>query len=76
MVDFKDYYQREFVDCELIFVCNICDEGLDTEAEITKHIKDKHESIMSDDLNDSDLYEGFYEDGNRIVENNNMRMDK
>ena len=72
MVDLEDYYQIEFVDGEPIFVCNICDEGLDTEAEITKHIKDKHESIMSDDLNDSDLYEGFDEDGNRIVEYDNM----
>ena len=41
---------------------------LDTEAENTKHIKDKHESIMSNDLNESDLYERFDEDGNRIVE--------
>ena len=72
MVDLEDYYQIEFVNGEPIFVCNICNEGLDAEAEITKHIKDKKESIMSDDLNDSDLYEGFDEDGNRIVENDNM----
>ena len=72
IVDLEDYYQIEFVNGEPIFVCNICNEGLDTETEITKHIKDKHESIMSDDLNDSDLYEGFDEDGNRIVENNIM----
>ena len=72
MVDLKDYYQIEFVDGEPIFACNICDEGLDTEARVTKHIKDKHESIMSDDLNDSNLYKGFDEDCNRVGENDNM----
>ena len=72
MVDLEDYYQIEFVDGEPIFACNICDEGLDSEAEVTKHIKDKHESIMSDDLNDCDLYKGFDGDGNQIVENYNM----
>ena len=36
MVDLEEYYQIEFVDSEPIFVCNICDWGLDTEAEIIK----------------------------------------
>ena len=33
----------------------------------SEHINDKHRSLMSEDLNDSELYEGFDEDGNRIV---------
>ena len=47
----KDF-QIEFVDGEPVFVCNICNEGINNEAEITKHINDKHESLMSDDLNE------------------------
>ena len=41
-----------------------------TEEEIANHIRDEHESIMNDDLNisDTELYEGFDEDGNRIVQ--------
>ena len=34
---------------------------------LKKHINDKHESLMSEDLNDIDLYEGFDEDGHIIV---------
>jgi hypothetical protein len=67
VVDVEDYFQTEFVDCEPVFACNICDEGFDSETEIKEHINDKHESLMSEDLNDTDLYEGFDEDGNRIV---------
>ena len=32
VVDVKDYFQLEFVDGEPLFVCHICNEGLDTEA--------------------------------------------
>ena len=67
MVDVEDYFQIEFVDGEPVFGCNICNEGFNNEAEITEHINDKHKSLMSDDFNDTDLYEGFDEDGNRIV---------
>ena len=74
VVDIKDYFQIEFVDGEPVFACNICNEGLDTEEEISNHIRDEHESIMNDDLNisDTDLYEGFDEDGNRIVQDDHM----
>ena len=73
VVDVKDYFQLEFVDGEPLFVCHICNEGLDTEAEITKHIEDNHESIMNDDsYDDTELYEGFDEEGHRIVESNNL----
>ena len=67
VVDVEDYFQIEFVDGEPVFACNICDEGFDSEPEIKEHINDKHESLMSEDLNDTDLYEGFDEDGNRIL---------
>ena len=73
VVDVMDYFQLEFVDGEPLFVCNICNEGLDTEAEITKHIEDYYESIMNDDsYDDTELYEGFDEEGHRIVENYNL----
>ena len=45
--------------------------GLDSEAKITKHIKD----FMNDDLNswdDSDLYDGFDEEVYRITQNDNL----
>ena len=67
VVDLEDYFQIEFVDGEPVFACNICNEGFNNEAEIREHMNDKHKSLMSDDLNDTDLYKGFDEDGNRIV---------
>ena len=39
---------------------------LDTEIESQSHINDKHESLWSDDLSDTKLYEGFDEDVNKI----------
>ena len=66
IVDVEDYFQQDFVDGELTFVCRICVEGLDTEIEIKNHINDKRESLWSDDLSDTQLYEGFDEDCNRI----------
>ena len=51
-----------------MFVCNVCDEGLESEAEIINHIKEKHETLMNDDSwDDADLYEGFDEEGHRIA---------
>ena len=67
VVDVEDYFQNEFVDREPVFACNICDERFDSETEIKEHINEKHNSLMSEDLNVTDLYEGFDEDGNRIV---------
>ena len=73
VVDVKDYFQLEFVDGEPLFVCNICNEGLNTEEEITKHIEDNHESIMhNDSYDDTELYEGFDEEGHRIVDSDNL----
>ena len=72
MADVKVYFQIEFVNNDPGFVCNICNKGFDSEEEITEHINDKHKSLMSEDWNDSELYEGFDEDGNRIVYNDSM----
>ena len=38
----EDYFQLEFVDGEPLFACNVCDEGLASEAEIENHFKEKH----------------------------------
>ena len=42
MVDVEDYFQIKLVDGEPVFVCNICNEGFYSEAEIREHINDKH----------------------------------
>ena len=51
------------------FLCAMsANEGLDTEQEVAKHIKNNHESLLNDDsYDDNDLYEGFDEEGHRIV---------
>ena len=53
----------------------VCKEGVESEEEIVKHIKEKHECLLTEDLkswDDKDLYEGFAEDGNQIIENDNL----
>ena len=53
---------------ETFFFCNICNEGLDNEQEITKHSKENHERLMNDDrYNDTELHKGFDEEGPRII---------
>ena len=67
-VDIKDYFQIKVVDGETLFVCNVCNKGLDNEQEIAKHIKNNHESLLNDDsYDDNELYKGFDEEGHRIV---------
>ena len=41
LLNVKDYFQIEVVDGETLFVCNVCNKGLDTEQEIAKHITNK-----------------------------------
>ena len=64
VVEVKDYFQLEFVNGYPVFVCKMCNKGFE---EITEQINDKHKSLMGEDWNDSKLYEGFNEDGSRIV---------
>ena len=75
LIAVEDYFQLEFVDGEPLFVCNVCDEGLDSETEVKQHIQENHESLLNDDLNswdDADLYEGFDEEGHRIPQNDEL----
>ena len=52
-----EFFQMNIVEGETVFVCNICNKGLDNEQEITKYIEENHESLMHDvRLNDSALY--------------------
>ena len=60
----EDYFQIEIVDGETVFVCNICNIGLDNEKEVTKYIRDNHDH---DSYNDTELYKGFDEEGHRII---------
>ena len=43
----EDLFQTEIVNQEVLFVCNICNEGFDTESEVKKHLTKKHEDILS-----------------------------
>ena len=37
-----DLFQVEIVSDEEVYVCYLCDEGLDSEDEVKKHLKEKH----------------------------------
>ena len=41
-----DLFQLEVVSDEEVYVCNLCDEGLDSEAEIREHLKEKHKKEL------------------------------
>ena len=61
-----------------MYVCNVCDKGFETETEVKKHLQSIHEAILQNinkeannkeiSLDESDIFEGFDEDGNRIAE--------
>ena len=68
----EDYFQLEIVDGEPVFSCNICNVGFNNEGNITRHIKDKLENLINNDFkksDDTDIYEGFDEDGHKLNEN-------
>ena len=57
----------EVVEGETVFVCNICNECLYNKQEMPKHIKYNHKILLNDDnYTDSELYEGFDEEGHEI----------
>ena len=67
-VDIEDYFQMEVVKGETVFVWNICNEGLDNKMDVTRHINNNHEILLSDNsYTDSESYEGFDEEGHRII---------
>ena len=71
-------FKIESVEREFLYVCNLFDEGFQTETEVKKHLQSIHEAILQNitkekndkevNLDESDIYEGFDEDGNRIAE--------
>ena len=83
-VDFENFFQIEIVEGETVFACNICNEGFDHIKEIRKHLQSDHEEVIEyvsinkengkekdkeeESYDDYDYYEGFDEDGNRIIE--------
>ena len=44
-----DLFQLEVVSDEEVYVCNLCDEGLDSEAEVREHLKSKHKKELKFD---------------------------
>ena len=38
--------QLEIVSDEEVYVCNLCDEGLDSEHEVRKHLKETHKKVF------------------------------
>ena len=84
--DIEDFFQIQVVDGETLYVCNICNEDVDNENMINRHIHENHEDFKnhvqdSDDaesieektekektFDDYDYYEGFDEDGNKILD--------
>ena len=44
-----DLFQLEVVSDEEVYVCNLCDEGLDSEAEVKEHLKSKHKKELKFD---------------------------
>ena len=41
-----DHFQIEILKGELVYACNICDEGFDIEDKIKKHIAFNHKDIL------------------------------
>ena len=44
--DFKEMHQIEWVEGELLYVCNVCDEGLNTEGDVKTHLDKYHKEIL------------------------------
>ena len=41
-----DLFQLEIVSDEEVYVCNLCDEGLNSENEVKKHLKEAHKKVF------------------------------
>ena len=44
-----ELFQLEVVSDKEVYVCNFCDEGLDSEAEVREHLKSKHKKELKFD---------------------------
>ena len=52
--DFEELFQMEFLEGEIVYACNVCNEGLDTENDVKKHIITHHEDILQTIRNKSE----------------------
>ena len=41
-----DLFQLEVVSDEEVYVCNLCDEGFDSEAKVKGHLKETHKKDL------------------------------
>ena len=55
--DLEDFFQIENVDGETLYVCNICNEGVDNENMIKRHWHENHEDFKNH-VQDSDRHAG------------------
>ena len=51
--DELDLFQLEVVSDEEVYICNLCDEGFDSESEVKDHLKETHRKVFE-----------IYEEGN------------
>ena len=47
MIDMDDMFQIELVEGNMVYACNICDEGYDSIEEVNNHIAHMHGDIVS-----------------------------
>ena len=47
MIDKDDMFQIEIVEGNMVYACNVCDEGYDSIEEVNNHIAHMHEDIVS-----------------------------
>ena len=47
MIDMDDMFQIEIVEGNMVYACNICDEGYDSIEEVNNHIAHMHVDILS-----------------------------
>ena len=41
-----DLFQLEVVSDKVVYVCNICDKGFDSEAKVKGHLKETHNKVL------------------------------
>ena len=58
VTDIKDFFQVKIIDGEILFACNICNEGVDNEHSIKWHIYDEHEDLTLDIWNSDEHTDG------------------
>ena len=41
-----DLFQMKIVSDEEVYICNLCDEGFDSEAEVKGHLQETHKKVL------------------------------